>query len=330
MAARPTSRAPSRNTWWAFALGVVGGAAILAGATLALAFLVDPYDSGRSPLSGPPGLRPQGPRTAAASLGRDPRFDAAVVGNSHAQLIEPARLDALTGRAFVQLTIPGSGPGEQLAVARWFLRHHPSARALVVAADPTWCTDDPALPPGHPFPSWLYDANPLRYLAGLFRLSVAGEVAERLGETLSRRPPPRGRSDGFRDYEPEFRRQDPAARAAALAARPPDAPDPGRAGPFPAAKGLAALAEAAPRALRLVLLFPPVHAGALPRPGTARDAAEAACKAALVAALGGRGAVVDRRRPGLDDPDLFFDPGHYRAPLARAVERELAAALGRP
>jgi hypothetical protein len=316
------------SPWPRFALVLGGGSAALALAALALTALVDPYDSGRSPLAGAPVQRSLSPRTAAAGLGRDPRFDAAVVGNSHAQLLAPARLDALTGRAFVQLTIPGSGPGEQLAVAGWFLRHHPGARALVVAADPTWCTDDPALTPGHPFPDWLYADDPRRYLAGLFRLSAAGEAAGRLVESVSR--PPRARPDGYRDYEPEFARQSPAERAAALAVRPPDGPDRGRAGPFPAAGRLAELLARAPAALRVVLVLPPVHPDALPRPGTPRAAAEAACKAALAgalsAAIGARGAVVDRRRPGAD-PDGFFDPGHYRMPLARELERAIAEAL---
>ena len=105
---------------WAAALVlvlVVGGA-----------YAIDPYDTGRSTLLGKPGIRPQGPWTAAASRGRDQAFDAAIIGNSHIQLLSPERLRETTGLSFVQLSTPGSGPREQFAVLNWFLRHRHASR----------------------------------------------------------------------------------------------------------------------------------------------------------------------------------------------------------
>ena len=57
----------SAARWGSFVRGfVITAAAVLVG-TLALAFLIDPYDTGHTPLSLREGVRPQGPRTAAAS-----------------------------------------------------------------------------------------------------------------------------------------------------------------------------------------------------------------------------------------------------------------------
>ena len=36
---------------------------------------------------------------------------------------------------FVQLTVPGTGPREQLAILDFFVRHHPRIGALVIVAD---------------------------------------------------------------------------------------------------------------------------------------------------------------------------------------------------
>ncbi len=122
----------------------------------ALVILVDPYDSGRFGFIGIKGISDESPRTANASRGRDPQFNAAVFGNSTGQLLKPAELSRATGVRFVQLTVPGTGPREQIALLRWFVRHHARADALVIVTDPVWCTDDPALPILNPFPFWLY------------------------------------------------------------------------------------------------------------------------------------------------------------------------------
>ncbi|TXM60950.1 hypothetical protein FV229_23800, partial [Methylobacterium sp. WL120] len=43
-----------------------------------------------------------------------------------AALVEHARLAAATGIPFVQLSVPATGPGEQLLILDWYLRHHPT------------------------------------------------------------------------------------------------------------------------------------------------------------------------------------------------------------
>src|SRR3954454_5888760 len=146
----PDELAQPAEAWRRFALHLAVGAAAILGSLLAIAYAVDPFDTGRPGLFSKEGVRPQGPRTAAASRGRDPAFDAAIFGNSRIQLLSPERLNALTGLSFVQLSVPGTGPKEQLVLVDWYVRHHPQARALVIGADKTWCAADPALPNEYP------------------------------------------------------------------------------------------------------------------------------------------------------------------------------------
>jgi hypothetical protein len=141
------------------------------------AYALDPFDTGRSPLFQKAGVRPQGPRTAGASRGRDPAFNAALFGNSRIQLLSPERLNALTGLFFVQLSVPGTGPKEQLTLINWFMRHHPEALAVVIGADKTWCTADAAMRGEHAFPYWLYSADVLEYARGLLRFDVIQKMA---------------------------------------------------------------------------------------------------------------------------------------------------------
>ena len=104
-----------------------------------LVLVLDPYDSGRMINYAVSGVVDENPRTANASRGRDPNFNSVVIGNSRGQLLDPKRLSDATGLSFVQLTVPGVGPQEQLTLLRWFIQHHRQIGALLVV-DPIWCT----------------------------------------------------------------------------------------------------------------------------------------------------------------------------------------------
>lgn len=339
MQAPPTIAADRR--WSPFGRTFVVAALATLASYLALAYAVDPYDTGRSNLLSVGAVRPQGPRTAAAVRGRDGAYRGAILGNSHIQLIEPSRLSQATGIPFVQLSVTATSPAEQFALLGWYLRHHPVPRALVVAADAYWCTDDPRLANPMPFPFWLLSESLPVYLRGLVRWSVFEETGERLRWLAAKRRTEASR-DGWWDYENDYLAQgygsDPrhVAEREAVA---PDAPDPGRAGPdFPAAARLGGIAAALPDDTALVLVFPPVYAPGLARRSTPRAAADSACKAAIAGALQGHpnSAIVDwrRERPELHDPAQFFDQTHYRHPLAQRVGAEIAEAVralrGRP
>ncbi|WP_342107260.1 hypothetical protein [Methylobacterium sp. SI9] len=329
MAATPTSTNPD---WRGFArvllLSVVG----IFAAYLALAVLVDPYDTGRSMVLSRGAVRPQGPRTASAVRGRDPAYTGAVIGNSHIQLIEPAALSRLTGIPFVQLSVPATGPMEQFAVLDWYLQHHARPAALVLSADAFWCADDPAFPSEHGFPYWLLGDWP-DYLKGLIRYPAAQETINRLGWLLNPRHKVAA-PDGWWDYERNYLSQgfgiDPAKKAALEKPVGP-APEPHHGGPFPIAERLRAELARIPGQTPVVVVFPPVYARAEPPAGSPRANAEAACRSQVRTVLTTHplSTVVDWRdgRPQASDPDQFFDQTHYRLPLARILTSEIADAV---
>jgi hypothetical protein len=309
-----------------YAAGVLGLGALVAAAVLAL----DPYDSGRFALFGEHGVPQLGERLTHASLGRQRAVDTAIIGNSTLQLIEPARLTAATGRQVVQLSVPGSGPREQLAIAAWFLRHHPGAAfgGLVIGLDTTWCG---GLELTNPFPFWLYGDSALAYAAGLMSLKTIDMAGRKVKLLLGRAAA--ARADGYHDFE-IGRVWDPAA-VARLTARADgmDAPETAGAPPPdpPAAPLLRHFLPELPAAARVVLVWPPRNRHDLYAPGSAAAAAERACKAAFatVAAERPETAVLDFiGRDGMTEDAEFWDLQHYRSPVARRMETEIAAALG--
>ncbi|MDP4004496.1 hypothetical protein [Methylobacterium sp. NEAU K] len=320
--------------WRGFARTLFLSMAGLFAAYLALAVLVDPYDTGRSTLLSRGAVRPQGPRTASALRGRDPAYSGAVIGNSHIQLIEPAALSRLTGIPFVQLSVPATGPSEQFALLGWYLKHHARPQALVLSADSFWCADDPSFPSEHGFPYWLLADWPA-YLHGLLRFSAAQETINRLG-WLSNPRRRKAAADGWWDYESNYLGQgfgrDPAKKAALERPVGPE-PEPHHGGPFPVADRLRAELARIPAETPVVVVFPPVYARAEPPAGSPRAAAESACRAQVRSALAAHplSAVVDARdgRPEAENADLFFDQTHYRLPLARTLTTEIAAAIER-
>ncbi len=194
--------APPRPAEWGRWLATfLGALALGAAAVFAFVLIVDPYDSGRAGLLGIKGVRDASPRTANASRARDPQFDSAVIGNSTGQLVKPDELSRLTGSRFVQLTVPGTGPREQLAIMDFFVRQHPRIGALVITADESWCARGAALPMQHPFPFWLYGESNLDFLGKLFSTRALRLSWQRLlvGTGLRQR----SAADGYWDYEKE-------------------------------------------------------------------------------------------------------------------------------
>src|SRR5262245_26823747 len=118
--------------WLATFLGVL---VAVFGGLYAAVVLLDPYDTGRFAVLPSVGVVDGNPRTANASRGRDPQFDAAIFGNSAGQILDPRELSRLTGLSFVQMTVPGTRIREQLAMARWFQRHHRQIGAWVFVTD---------------------------------------------------------------------------------------------------------------------------------------------------------------------------------------------------
>lgn len=314
--------------WLRFARLLIVTALVLFVALVGAIVALDPYDTGRFALVSKPGVPPQGPRTAHASRARDSGYDAAIIGNSHVQLLSPERLHAATGIPFVSLTVPATGPKEQFAILDyWLAKRVRSPRVIVIGIDPYWCRNDPAMANWMPFPFWLYAPDPWTYVLGLARLDVLEEAGRRLRYLAGRIP--RARQDGYWDYEPDYTAQ--VAAGGALLARltePRATIAVNETGRFPALEALRARLQRLPSSVRVILVRPPVYRTGLPEPGTPEAATDGACAAAYgaLAAADPRVRLLDWRGERAENriAELWFDHTHYRAPVAIAMEQEIA------
>ena len=169
------------QAWRGFVVRFLAVLVAVLALTLAFVILIDPYDSGRFPSLGISGVSDFNQRTEHVSLGRSDRFNAAIFSDSHGQLLDPERLTQATGMSFVQLSVPGANSPEQLAVMRWFIRHHAQIGALVVAADERWCSEDPQ--PWRWFPFWLYGDSDLQYLLNSLNSRSIGAAFRRISKS---------------------------------------------------------------------------------------------------------------------------------------------------
>lgn len=326
-----------------------GFAAVLAAALL-LAFgfvlAMDPFGSRLAPGEPARPLMDLNQRFMYPQLARSRSFDAAILGTSTLRLIDPALLAPAGGR-FVNLAMNAATPWEQAEIAGLFLRHAAAPAALVWGVDAAWC--DPAatapekrLTP-RPFPPWLYDDDPWNdwpELLSATSLEIAGRVlANRLGLM-----PPRIRGDGYEVFTPPEASYDLArARLHLYAARSgvpfrprvfapprPVAAAEAASWRFPALAWLERELARLPPSARRLLVLPPVHAASLPGAGSAEDQRLAACKGALAALAARTGAaILDYAFASAvtEDDANYWDPLHYRLPVARRIEADITAAL---
>jgi hypothetical protein len=313
---------------WGRCLVACFGALALAGALIAvLVTVVDPYDSGRFGWLGIVGVNDRNTWTANASRAHDPEFDSVILGNSTGQLLEPVRLDEATGLRFVQLVAPGADPRGHLAILDFFARHHRTIRAVVVSIDLSWCSTAVLPLAKDPFPYWLYEDGSLRYLGHLFTWATLDRSVQRIG--IARGVRQRGRADGYWSYEELW---PPGVKR-------PDAAEPEKPAPFtgqiadgfPYASMLAAAIGRLPRDVSVVLVMPPTFYTIVPVPGSRDAAVHATCREAFRSIISGRANsnLIDYRVDNAltRDPANFADLIHYRAVIAREIERGIAASL---
>lgn len=303
-------------------MGTLIGAAML---VLALMVVVDPYDSGKLGLLGIDGVDNRLTQITAASRARDPNFNAAILGNSTAQMIEPEALSRATSLRFVQLYTTGSAPREQLAVLDFFLRNHKQVGALVIAADPGWCVHARPKEEGAPFPYWLYDTSVVIYAVRLISWQAIEQAFQRLGIGLGWRQ--RMNPDGFVSYEDiwppgQFKEanapRDPVRAVSARAA-------------FPEIRALQDVVRKLQADVPIVIIVPPTFAATVPISGTDLALERGACDAALKAVIAGRARsnfISYRVDNALTrDRDNFVDFIHYRPKLARRIGQGIIASL---
>jgi hypothetical protein len=323
------SNPDSAKAWRRFIKQFMGSlAAILAALYLAILY-IDPYDSGQLTSSPVTGVIDDSARTANASRGRDLQFNSAVIGNSRAQLLDPKRLSDGTGLSFVQLSTHSTGPLEQLILLRWFAEHHSRIEAIVLAADTSWCTQEEPLTLQSPFPLWLYSEHVSDYLVNVFRTRSLRQAWRRAQLLLGAQT--RDRADGYEDFEIgrtwSFHPSIPAGfEPAALHARAPEMR-------FPGIERLRAPLAAINEDMALVIVRPPAFFSELPAAGTPAADHIAQCKGALAALAGEHrhASFLDFEVDGeiARNPENFWDPLHYRAPIARMMEDAIISALRR-
>ncbi len=300
----------------------------LLGICLIVAFLVavDPYDTGKFGLLDIDGVDDGTTSTAIPSRARDAQFDSAVIGNSTVQALDPAELSRASGLRFVQLYKIGASPREELAVLDLFVRHHPHPAALVIGADPYWCTHDQS-DPSRDFPYWLYDRSFFEYAVRLISWKTFEHAFQRLaiGLGLHRR----AFVDGYLNYE-EIWPPGPLREVADPWQPAPAATTAGRS-VFPAIALLDAAIDKLSSDVRIVLFVPPLFHTRLPERGSVAAMERDSCNAALAQVVAGRpnSKFINFRVDTVlaRDPNNFVDFIHYRAPIAQVILRGISASL---
>ena len=339
----PPAALPAPIPWRRF---VAAFATAVATAALALSALVvglDPYGFRAGPGRAPAPIMDVNQRYMDPQIVRSGRYDAAVFGTSTVRLLDPRALGAAFGARFANLGFNAGSPWEQTRIADLFLRHARAPRVLLLGIDASWCEadadQDAKRRSPYAFPAWLYDADPVTDYARLLNLTSL-EIATRVALHRVGLLRERVRPDGYHVFTPPEGRYDlERARAhiwqgsAGPLARvePPVrlAADERAALAFPALSWLDALLGRVPPGAAVILALMPVHVAAQPVPGSREEAIAAECKA-RIAEIGARrnATVVDfrLRSPVTGDDANYWDPLHYRLPVAERIVAALRAA----
>jgi len=320
------------KVWKHFALLAAGAFFGMLGLLLLIILFIDPYDSGRFPSLGIKGASLFFQRYANAGLARSENFNAAIFGNSHAQLIDPARLSRATGLKFVQLATPGANPLELLATMRWFVTHHRDISAVVLGFEERWCIPDQVAPTRTAFPFWLYGDSNLVYAANMLSTRTIRDSVDRVMFALGRQPAPR--QDGYEDYElgrvrnfhpaETFSPRDEKSRPsfAELSKRAPEYR-------FAAITLLDDILHSLSQQTRVVVVMPPQYASRISDDDGLLDQGINACKLEFWRRTRPRGAFLDFLVHSriTRDAENFWDDEHYTSNVARVIEGRIAGTL---
>jgi hypothetical protein len=289
----PTSLVADPHAWrnwlWLVLALAVAGCLLLWLAVV----LIDPFSTGRFALTQRVDITAINPRLADAALVRDPRFNAAILGDSTAVTIDPRAVAGSSAWRVLQLSLYGASAPEIVTVADAFERHHRGVATLeIIVMSNQWCGTT-LVPVGLigmggpiPFQSWLYDSSDAVYLSRLLSSEAVALSVKRVNIWLGRSKPEL-RDDGF--LERPLERHPPAL----LKQRPTAGPSP--MAPFPSLDLLAAHIDALPDNRAVAIVLVPIHVSALPVAGSAGAARLEACKQRIhdIAARRPRAAYLD-------------------------------------
>ena len=315
--------------WRRAALACLVGFAGALALVLISVIVIDPYDSGRFPTFMPAGSMDQRQSTIAISRGRDPRFNAAILGSSRSVLVDPRRVSALTGFHFVNVAVEGATIREQMTILHWFTRNHSRVDAMVVATDEPWCSRDPALPGEPDFPYGLYSDSFVEYFKTTLSASTLIFDKERILYALGRRPAVDPES--YYDDEPTHDWRWPAGPPRGWG--PPIAAAPLARVALPALARFDATLKDVPGSPAMLLWMPPLYRDELPPPDTVAGHDLAECKLALRDWTQRRShaAFLDFAvdTPQTADRGNFLEPTHINNRFMRIIEPRLADAVNR-
>lgn len=338
----------AQQGWRGWSKAFALAALTLAAALFAFIVILDPY--GARVQAGQPArpLMDLNQRFMYPQIVKSGAFDSAVFGTSTLRLLDPAILSTGLSARFVNLGMNAATPWEQSQIAGLFARKVAAPNVVIWGVDQTWCEADATrearrLTP-RPFPPWLYDDsawNDWPKQLNFTTLEIALRLAaHRLGLQKQRLrgdgyevfTPPEGTYDLARarfhlyrnhgGHAPDLTPQVPPASVTAAE----------RAGwQFPALAWLESGLAAFPATTRRIIVLPPVHAGAMPREGSVAWQRFQACKVEIAAiAMRQKAIVADYAHPSAltREDSNYWDPAHYRLPIARRIEADLIA-LGR-
>ncbi|CAN7269854.1 hypothetical protein LJR009_001159 [Bosea sp. LjRoot9] len=342
MAAAPGAQRP---VWLAWTMAFLVSALVLGGVLFGFVVALDPF--GLRVQAGVPArpLMDLNQRYMYPQLVRSGAFDSGVFGTSTMRLLDPAILSRSIGGRFANLAMNAATPWEQVQMADLFARTVTAPKAVIWGLDLTWCESDATTPAKRltprPFPPWLYDgaswADAPRQL-NLTTLEISARLlAHRLGYL-----PARIRGDGYEVFTPPEASYDLARARSHLY---PDnhgfAPDLTPLSPpaavseaerlswrFPALAWLDEALSSFPAGTSKLIVLPPTHIAAQPREGSVAAQRYNACKAALRGLAARQGATIVDYAHGSAVTEVdqnYWDPLHFRLPIARRVEADLAA-----
>lgn len=328
----------------AFALAALALTALLFGFIAAL----DPYGARVQAGQSARPLMDLNQRFMYPQIVKSGAFDSAVLGTSTLRLLDPAILSMGLSARFANLGMNAATPWEQAQIASLFARRVAAPKLVIWGIDQNWCEADATsetrrLTP-RPFPPWLYDDSAWNDWPKQLNFTTL-EIALRLAAHRLGLQPERLRGDGYEVFTPPegtydlararfhlYRRSGGRAPDLTPQLPPVEVPATERASwQFPALAWLEQGLAAFPTTTRRLIVLPPVHASALPREGSAAWQRFEACKAQIGAIAARRQAVIaDYAHPSVltrEDAN-YWDPAHYRLPIARRIETDLIA-LGR-
>jgi hypothetical protein len=291
----------------------------------AVTVVLDPYGRLGISKSNEVGFLEERPTMVTRAL--NPKFDAAIIGNSSSMMLNPEDLDRKTRLHFVSLSISGTDAPANLAMMKFFLEQNATAKVVVLATLPAvWCSD--TFTEDRPFPFWLYSDLP-KYFLGLARNTSFELLETKFAE------PEHLRIDGFHTYsfpieKPEF--ADPVLVQKRLDTPPRPTVTLNPSNRFPSIDRLAIMIGASSPQVFFLILWTPRYISFIPVENSDAGRTDRACKSAMATALSRYPNVriidwSEADRPENHESSNFRDPIHYRSNFAKLLDTDIAASL---